>query len=194
MTRLFRSLILLTALWFLTAGLTCETRQVEVPVLGTAETPIQIETDTGAFSQDEVVDLTDIVQDILDQQDFDQVIAILLESVTYTITDNESAVNTMVSGEIQVSSSATGELRPLIEMSGVNLTDIADVEQSPDLNAQGVLEINRAISPLAGGGNVIYIHVGGTATPAPPPLIRFKIVVKVTVTVVGLVETEVPVL
>jgi len=194
MTRLFRSLILLTALWLLTAGLTCETRQVEVPVLGTAETPIQIETDTGTFSENEIVDLTDVVQDIIDQQDFDQVLAILLESVTFTITDNESAANTMVNGEIQVSSSATRPLRPLIELSDVNLTGIADVEQSPDLDAQGVLEINRAISPVAGGGNTIYIHVEGTATPAPPPLIRFKIVVKVTVTVVGLVETEVPVL
>jgi hypothetical protein len=197
MKRIIVTILLLGALWFMLVGMECEVRSVEVPVLGTAEAPIQIDTADGSFVETNFVDLTAHINEIVEAEGFDEVIAIILESITYKIIDNESQSNTMVNGQVQVRATTALPYKDLVQMTNVNLTTIEDVEQSPPLDADGVLEINRVISPVALGTNQIYFTASGTATPAPGPTVpnvRFKLVLKVAITIIGVIEAEVPVM
>ncbi|OGC00216.1 hypothetical protein A2V82_15520 [candidate division KSB1 bacterium RBG_16_48_16] len=183
--------------WLMTVGLTCEKRNVEVPVLNSAATPIEVNTSNNGYSEDGVYDAYDDVDQIREDNDFLEILSVHLESLTFKVVENSSAANTKISGWIQVSESSDGPFKNVIEINDLDLASVLNVEQKPDLNAEGVAEIDAALSPLIGGisklaSKKIYFRIEGTASPAPPPNVHFKIEVKVYLTVVGVVEVDVP--
>src|SRR3990172_2519353 len=58
--------------WLMTVGLTCEKRNVEVPVLNSAATPIEVNTSNNSYSEDGVYDAYDDVDQIREDNDFDR--------------------------------------------------------------------------------------------------------------------------
>ena len=182
-------IVIVGILCLLLMGFKCETRYVEVPVLGTAEEAIQIDAAGTHFSETGMVDATEVVNDIIESSAYEEVLGIHLQGVTYKIIDNESNPGTTVTGTVQVSATAGGALQDLITLSGVNLASVEGVEQSPPLDNAGVLQIDQSISPFFNGDNRIYFYVTGNASSSP---IKFKIVIKVAVVVVGKVEVDVP--
>jgi hypothetical protein len=182
-------IVILSILCLVLMGFKCETRHVEVPVLGTAEEAIQIDEAGTAFSETGMVDATEVVNDIIESSAFEEVLGIHLQGVTYTIIDNESNAGTTVTGFVQVSATATGTKQDLITLSEVNLASVEGTEQSPALGSDGVWQIDQSISPFLIGDNRIYFHVTGNASSSP---IKFKIVIKVAVVILGKVEVDVP--
>jgi hypothetical protein len=183
--------------WLMTVGLTCEKRKVEVPVLNSAVTPIEINTANSSYSKDGNYDAYGDVDQIREDNGFVEILSVHLQSLTFKIVENTSAAGTMTSGTIQVSSNPNGPFKDIIEINDLDLASVLNVEQEPDLKAEGVAEIDAALSPLIGGlskltSKIIYFRVEGTASPAPPPNVHFKIEVKVYLEVVGVVEADVP--
>jgi hypothetical protein len=182
-------IVIFGILCLLLMGFKCETRYVEVPVLGTADQTIQIDEAGTAFSETGMVDATEVVNDIIESSAYEEVLGIHLQGVTYTIIDNESNPGTTITGTVQVSATATGAKQDLIVLGGVNLASVEGTEQSPSLDSDGVLQIDQSISPFFHGDNRIYFHVTGNASSSP---IKFKIKIKVAVVVLGKVEVDVP--
>jgi hypothetical protein len=197
MKKSFYIFFVLVVGWLMTVGLTCEKRKVEVPVLNSAATPIEVNTSNSGYSEDGVYDAYDDVDQIRKDNDFLEILSVHLESLTFKVVFNGSAANTTISGMIQVSSNPNGPFKDIIEINGLDLASVLNVEQKPDLKAEGVAEIDAALSPLIGGisklaSKKIYFRIEGTASPAPPPNVHFKIEVKVYLEVVGVVEANVP--
>lgn len=191
------TLIVLITFGLLVLGVTCVKRKVEIPILDSESVPIVINTSESDFSEVGMYDATDLVIQIRDDNGFLEVIEVNLQAVTYTITANNSTPNTLVNGVIEVSNSAAGPFETIIELTDVDLTDIEDVEQKPDLSPTGVEVIHRALSlfigrTFLGGTKQIWFRVRGTGSPAPPPNINFEITIKVYLIVVGLKEVTVP--
>jgi hypothetical protein len=183
-------IVIFGILCLLLMGFKCETRYVEVPVLGTADQTIQIDEAGTAFSETGMVDATEVVNDIIESSAYEEVLGIHLQGITYTIIDNESNPGTTITGTVQVSATgAPGTEQDLMTLSGVNLASVEGTEQSPSLDSDGVLQIDQSISPFFHGDNRIYFHVTGNASSSP---IKFKIKIKVAVVVLGKVEVDVP--
>ena len=95
---------------------------------------------------------------------------------------------------VEVSStSETGPYQTLMEIPEVILDDVEGMEQKPELDAVGVHVINGALDvyvPEYDGthGANYWFRVGGTATQSP---IKFKITIKIYLTVLGLVKVSI---
>jgi len=195
MKRILLYTIILGLLWFMTIGMNCEEREIEVPVLGTTSHPFEVHSTNNTYNTTpDSLNLSAEIEQIRQDNDFISIVAILLQSVTFTITNNQSQAGTVINGVARVSSTSFASMKDLAVLTALDLDAVENVEQSPTLLTDGVAEINKALSPILGGSGVIYFSVGGTATPAPPPDLRFDIVVKVYINVIGLVKTEVPVI
>ncbi|MBN2413609.1 hypothetical protein JXQ31_18165 [candidate division KSB1 bacterium] len=194
MKRILLYAIIMAFLWFMTIGMSCQEREIEVPVLGSTTHPFEIHSSNNTYNEQDVIDLSDAIDDIRQDNDFDRIVAILLQSVTFTVTNNQSQAGTVINGEAKVSSTSFADMKKIADLSSLALDTIENVEQTPPLLPEGVMEVNKAISPILGGTNLIYFSVGGTASPSPPPDLRFDIVVKVYINVIGIVKTEVPVI
>lgn len=194
MKRILLYTIILGLLWFMTIGMNCEEREIEVPVLGTTAHPFVIQSSNSSYNETDTIDLTAEIEQIRQDNDFVSIVAILLQSVTFTVTNNQSQAGTVINGVARVSSTSFASMSDLAVLTTLDLDAVENVEQKPALLTDGVMEINKALSPILGGTSIIYFSVGGTATPAPPPDLKFEIVVKVYINVIGLVKTEVPVI
>jgi len=197
MKRLIYTFVGLLISWTMTVGLTCEKRRVEVPVGNSAVTPIEVNSSNSNYSDDGMYDAYDDVDKIKEDNGFLEILSVHLEGITYKIVENNSAPNTMTSGYIQVSSSPDGPFHNLVQITNLDIGAIMNIEQTPDLIAEGVAEIDAALSPLISGiskfeSKEIYFRIQGTASPAPPPNVNFKIEVKVYLAVIGVVEVDVP--
>ena len=194
MKRIVFYTIILGLLWFMTIGMNCEEREIEVPVLGSTTHPFEIQSSNNTYNEQDMIDLSAEIEQIRQDNDFVSIVAILLQSVTFTVTNNQSHASTVINGEANVSSTSFADMKKIADLTSLNLAAIENVEQIPPLLPDGVWEVNNAISPIVGGTNTIYFSISGTASPAPPPDLRFDIVVKVYINVIGTVKTEVPVI
>ena len=191
------SIFLFTVLWFLIVGLTCEERNVEVPVVGSDMQPVDVNSSDGSFNEIGEFDASELIEKIRNDNNFDAVISVELQGITYKITENESNPSTVIEGEIRVNSQPTNTPKKLLDIQDLNLNDVENTKQTPALESEGVEEINNAISiyrngQLTGATGRIFFQVRGTATPAPPPNVKFKLEVTVTLTVIGVVKVDVP--
>jgi len=194
MKRILFYTIMLGLLWFMTIGMNCEEREIQVPVLGSAIHPFEVQSSNSTYNEQDTIDLSVEIEEIRQNNNFERIVAILLQSVTFTVTNNQSQAGTVVEGVARVSSTSFADMDTLAVLTSLDLDAIENVEQTPPLLPEGVLEVNKAISPITGGPNVIYFSINGSATPSPPPDLRFDIVVKVYINVIGVVKTEVPVI
>lgn len=181
-------------LWMVVIGMQCEKRKVQVPVLVTVETPLQINSDNVNFASQGQADLTEFIEEVRKQENFDEILGMYLESVSFWITDNASKQGTIANGTIKVRFGSSGTYKPFIQITDLNLDAIQGTVQKPELDSQGVMEVSKALSPIAGGERKIYFLTSGSVNKTPPPNLRFKLTLKVAVTVVGVVEAEVPVI
>lgn len=185
-------LMLIAALLFL--GMSCQTRYVEVPVLGTAEAPFTVNSSDGFYRQTGAVDATDLIERIKKDNNFEEILGIHLQGVSYKITNLSAGNNTVLNGSVDVTSDPKQAFQGLIKVQNLKLADVAEQVQLQALLQPGVLEIDKAISPFVGGTNRIYFQVTGQGTPAPPPNLRFQFLIKVSLIVVGKVKVSVPVM
>jgi len=192
---------ILVSLWFMTIGMQCETHQVEIPVLGTENKLIQVDEEGSSYNKQFEINLYSEIDRIAKENNIHNVGAILLQSITYTIQDNESPAGTIINGTFDVSSSGFNSgMAPLIEMTNVNLAEQVGVLNKPPLKPEGVLVINHELSPInyiwTNNNYVLYFSLHGTATPAPSAAhpLKFKILVKVYINMIGYIITEVPVM
>jgi len=186
------AILLVSALLFL--GMSCQTRYVEVPVLGSAEAPFIVNSADGFFKQTGAVDATSVIERIKKDNNFEEILGIHLQGVSYTITNLSAANSTVVNGTVDVTADPAKPYQGLIRVQNLKLADVADQPQVQALLQPGVLEIDKAISPIVGGNNRISFQVVGQGTPAPPPNLRFHFVIKVSLIVVGKVKVSVPVM
>ncbi len=186
--------LLMPLVWVLLIGMQCEKRKVQVPVLVTVETPLQINSDNVNFASQGEADLTEFIEEVRKDQNFDEILGIYLESVSYKITDNASKPGTVASGTIKVRYGSSGAYSPFIQIADLDLDAVQGVVQKPELDRQGVMEVSKALSPIMGGERKIYFLTNGSVTKTPPPNLRFKLTIKVAVTVVGVIEADVPVI
>jgi hypothetical protein len=184
--------MLIAALLFL--GMSCQTRYVEVPVLGTAEAPFTVNSSDGFYRQTGAVDATDLIERIKKDNNFEEILGIHLQGVSYKITNLSAGNNTVLNGSVDVTSDPKQAFQGLIKVQNLKLADVAEQVQLQALLQPGVLEIDKAISPFVGGTNRIYFQVTGQGTPAPPPNLRFQFLIKVSLIVVGKVKVSVPVM
>ncbi|HPG40532.1 MAG TPA: hypothetical protein PLP19_04650 [bacterium] len=192
---------LFVSLWFMTVGMNCEMRQVEIPVLGTENKIIQVDEDGSSYNEQFEINLSSEINRIARENSFQAVGAVLLQGITYTIQDNQSPAGTIINGTIDVSSeSFYSEMTPLIEMTNVNLAEKVGILNVPPLKPEGVMVINTELSPyqhlIFGSDFTLYFSLHGTATPPPSAAhpLKFKILVKVYINMIGIIETEVPVM
>ncbi|HPG40534.1 MAG TPA: hypothetical protein PLP19_04640 [bacterium] len=189
--------IILVSLWFMTIGMNCETRQIEIPVLGTENHLFEVEETISTYNDQFMMDFTDEINRIKADNSFDSIAVILLQNITYTIQDNQSAAGTIINGSIDVSSTSYNAMTPIIAMTNIDLDSVENVEITPELEQGGVNIINVELSPIISGtDNTLYFSVHGTATPAPSAAkpLKFKVLVKVYINVIGIVKVDVPVM
>jgi hypothetical protein len=192
---------ILVSLWFMTIGMKCETRQVEIPVLGNADNFFQIEEVVSSYYDDFEINLFSELERVAKEKTFNKISAVYLQGITYIIQDNESAPGTIINGTINVSDDIFyRSMSPLIEMTNVNLDAVVGVVNTPPLIPEGVLTINDRLSPYLylwqGDHFTLYFSLNGTATPAPSTAhpLKFKILIKVYFNLVGVLDADVPVM
>ncbi len=184
--------IILVSLWFMTIGMNCETRLIEVPVLGSDTHLVHVQEVISSYNDQFMYDFTDEINRIKADNSFDSIAVILLQNITYTIQDNQSPAGTIINGSVDVSASGYSSMTPIIEMVDINLDAVEGVEQVPPLETGGVIVINAALSPiLSGTNNTLYFSVNGTANSSP---LDFKVLVKVYINVIGIIKADVPVM
>ncbi|MBN2355484.1 hypothetical protein JXO59_05185 [candidate division KSB1 bacterium] len=194
MKRIIITGIFLLIAWLLLIGMHCEGRRVHVPVLVTVDVPLQVNSDNINFAETGEADLTEFIEEVREQENFEEILGMYLESVAYTIEENDSKPGTEVKGTIVVRFGTSGAYSPFIEITDINLDAILGVTQLPELDSRGVLEVSKALSPALGGERKIYFLSNGRASKTPPPNLRFKMTLRIAVTVVGVVEVDVPVI
>lgn len=146
---------------------------------------------TGSYSQNLPVDVTDAVRAALDDEDLnpDKVQRIYIESITYTVRQNNSAANTAITFAVQVGpagSTNPSNAQPLANAEGVSLDQIENNQQQPGLSNGGVQFLNNVLNTtfVAQTGRAAFTaFLDGTAAPAPPPNLSF--IIDVTVTLSG---------
>lgn len=184
--------IILVSLWFMTIGMNCETRLIEVPVLGSDTHLVHVQEVISSYNDQFMYDFTDEINRIKADNSFDSIAVILLQNITYTIQDNQSPAGTIINGSVDVSASGYSSMTPIIEMVDIDLDAVEGVEQVPPLETGGVIVINAALSPiLSGTNNTLYFSVNGTANSSP---LDFKVLVKVYINVIGIIKADVPVM
>jgi len=184
--------IILVSLWFMTIGMNCETRLIEVPVLGSDTHLVHVQEVISSYNDQFMYDFTNEINQIKADNSFDSIAVILLQNITYTIQDNQSPAGTVISGSIDVSATGYSSMTPIIEMVNIDLDSVENVEQAPPLETGGVIVINAALSPiLSGTNNTLYFSVNGTANSNP---LDFKVLVKVYINVIGIIKADVPVM
>lgn len=184
--------------WITMVGVTCETRNIEVPVVNSATTPIHIQSTSPAFLKTGMYDASGDIEKIRNDEGFIQIVTVNLQAVEYKITTNSSTAGTKLNGQIQVSESVDGPYKNLLELvnfdpqAEINITHIAE------LNADGVTEINNSMSIYSGdeltfGSNQLYYRLQGTATSPGVVNTDFVLELKILLSILGVVEVEVPV-
>ena len=186
--------LIFTGLMFL-APLCPSEKNVEVPIVDSEGLPIQVDEQGTSYDEIHAYVPTDGVSQIQTDNDFIKLLDIRLQAVSYIITDDESPANTKIQDfVVEVSStSETGPYQTLMEIPEVILDDVEGMEQKPELDAVGVHVINEALDvyvPEYDGthGANYWFRVGGTATQSP---IKFKITIKIYLTVLGLVKVSI---
>jgi hypothetical protein len=199
MKKFIRTGLLPVALVFPLLGEDCE-KTVEIAVPLAADMPFQINSSNAVYSDVDTVDFTAEVEKALADADLagNDVIDIKIESVVYTVTQNASAPNTLVSGLLRVgavnlnnppSASLLGQLV------NVDLSAITGREQVPALNSAGVTFLNdklRNAIILKREAGIFKAFIDGQVTPAPPPDLDFRLTAKVNLTAVVLQKVDVP--
>jgi len=184
--------IILVSLWFMTIGMNCETRLIEVPVLGSDTHLVHVQEVISSYNDQFMYDFTNEINQIKADNSFDSIAVILMQNITYTIQDYQSPAGTVISGSIDVSATGYSSMTPIIEMVNIDLDSVENVEQAPPLETGGVIVINAALSPiLSGTNNTLYFSVNGTANSNP---LDFKVLVKVYINVIGIIKADVPVM
>ena len=176
----------------MTIGMNCETRLIEVPVLGSDTHLVHVQEVISSYNDQFMYDFTDEINRIKADNSFDSIAVILLQNITYTIQDNQSPAGTIINGSVDVSASGYSSMTPIIEMVDIDLDAVEGVEQVLPLETGGVIVINAALSPiLSGTNNTLYFSVNGTANSSP---LDFKVLVKVYINVIGIIKADVPVM
>ncbi len=185
--------LLLGALAMMTIGASCEERLVQLPVVGYVEQVVPVNSSNGSFVSTDMINFANEVNKLQQENAFENIIAISIESVSFTILNNNSAAGSVIDGVAQVSATSFSSLKDLATLSGLDLDAVENVEQVPGLETDGVAEINQAIN-IDAGTNQIFFNINGIVTPTPPPNLDFDVKVKVSFNIVGEVKTEVPVI
>jgi hypothetical protein len=126
------------------------------------------------------------------------IIDIKVESVVYTVTQNTSAPNTVLSGMLRVgpeNSNGPQTANLLGQLINVDLNAVAGQEQTPALNSAGVAFLNNKLRNaiiLKNEAGVFKAFIDGQANPAPPPDLAFRLTAKVNLIAVILEEVEFP--
>jgi hypothetical protein len=143
---------------------------------------------SSSYSQNVPVDITNDVLKALSDEDLNpnKVQRIDIESITYTVRQNNSADNTAISFAVQVGpagSTNPANARPFANDAGVVLEQIEGNQQQPELSIDGVQFLNNVLHTafVAKTGRAAFTaFLDGTAVPAPPPSLSFTIDVVVT--------------
>lgn len=182
---------LLIILCFFLMGFSCQTRTLQVPVRGTSSKIIHVESSGTSFTSEDMVNLSGMVDEIVENSEFEKedIRYIHVQGINYTVTDHVTG-DVVSTGTVDVAAASGRPKQPLIDLSGTNLASIEGIEQSPDLETEGVLEVDLAISPDGLDTKQLYYRVAGTSTTAP----NFDIEITVTVVVIAFIEVEVPII
>ena len=184
-------IILSILLVYLTLGASCEDHYIDLPVVGSVQHTFTVNENGNSYSEQDFIDFATEVAQLKAENAFDSIRAIKVESVSYTILNNNSGSGATITGQAQCSADISPTtLQLLANMSGLDLAAVEGSEQFPDLVDAGVAQINKAID-LETGTNVIYFKVDGTSTQS---VLDFDIQVKITFTIIGQIKTQVPVI
>jgi hypothetical protein len=199
MKKFIRTGLLPIALVIPLLGEDCE-KSVEIAVPVAADVPFQINSTNAVYSDVETVDFTDEVEKALADADLtgNDIIDIKIESVVYTVMQNASAPNTLVSGLLRVgtiNSNNPQSANLLGQLTNVDLSAIAGREQVPALNSAGVTFLNNKLRNaiiLKSEAGIFKAFIDGQVTPAPPPDLAFQLTAKVNLTAVVLQKVNLP--
>jgi hypothetical protein len=141
-----------------------------------------------SYSQNVQVDVTNDVLSALRDEDLNtnKVQRIDIESITYTVRQNNSADSAAITFSVQVGPAGSTNpvnAQPLANDADVPLDQIENVQQQPNLSAGGVQFLNNVLyTSIADqvGRAAFTAFLNGTATPVPPPNLNFTLDVVVT--------------
>jgi len=173
------------------ADLCCD-KEHEVIFTASSRVSFTVNTSSNIYSQTVVLDITDEVLAALDDAGIysDHLRRIDIESITYTIRQNNSAAGTAASFTVQVGplGSPSESAQPLLSGNTVVLDQTEDAQQQPALSGFGVAFLNEVLKKAfvdKTGPATFNAFLNGTANPAPPPNLSFIIEATVTFSGVG---------
>ena len=198
MKKFIRTGLLPIALVIPFLGEDCE-KSVEIAVPVATDIPFQINSTNAVYSDVDTVNFKAEVEKALADADLagNDIIDIKIESLVYTVTQNASAPNTLVSGLLRVgpeNSNNPQSANLLGQLINVDLSAIAGREQVPALNSAGVTFLNDKLKNAVtdNGSGVFKAFIDGQISPAPPPDLAFRLTAKVNLTVVVLEKVTLP--
>ncbi len=161
--------------------------ETSVPIIGTIDLELDLHSSADFVESGGAVDLAELIDQLItDNPDYQagQVTDVALTSVSFLITNNESAAGTTLSGTMDIGQS-TDALVPLLSMSGLELNAVEGVKQTADLLDAGVSMLNTILGDLFDesgrldltGKHPLVFHYLAEATPSPPPDVEFTLTV-----------------
>jgi hypothetical protein len=201
MKKFFRPAFFPIALLLPFFGEECQTRKsVEIAVPVAADVLFHIDSGNAVYSEVETVDFTAEVEQAIADADLEGsvIVDIKIESVVYTVTQNSSAPNTVLSGLLRVGPENSNDPQTaslLGQLTNVDLDAIVGQEQTPALDAAGVAFLNNKLRNaiiLKNEAGVLKAYIDGVASPAPPPNLDFQLTAKVNLIAVIVEEVDLP--
>lgn len=191
MRSLSNSLFSVAAVMLVGFDLCCD-KEHEVVFTASRSVTFTVNTASSSYSQTIGVDMTDDVRAALSDAEIDpgKVRRIYIESITYTVRQNNSAAGTTADFTVQVGplGSNPGAAQPFLSGTGVALDQIEDIQQQPALSGLGVAFLNDLLFTAIveqSGQATFSAFLNGTANPAPPSNLSFVIDATVTFSGIG---------
>jgi len=161
--------------------------ETSVPIIGATDLELNLQSSADFVESGGAVDLAELIDQVIaDNPDYHagQVTDVALTSVSFLITNNQSAEGTTLSGTMDIGQSAE-ELETLLNMSELELDAVEGVKQTADLSEAGVSMLNTILNDLFdesgrldfSGEHPLVFHYLAEATPSPPPDVKFTLTV-----------------